>query len=71
MTTYLDPACHVRVLQNQDLAREAARARLIAAATSPSLSTTSTAPTTPRPVGRVRSGLRQAVAVLAAVVAVG
>ena len=59
MTTYLDPTYHVRLLQNQDLAREAARARLIAAATSPSPSTT------PRLVGRTRAGLRHAVAALA------
>ena len=64
MTTYLDPTYHVRLLQNQDLAREAARARLIASATSTS---PSTAFTTPRPVGRIRAGMPHAVATLATV----
>jgi hypothetical protein len=65
MNTYLDPVSHVRVLQNQDLARQAARVRLIKTATQPSPAVT------PRPVGRIRVGLRHAVASLIALASIG
>ena len=57
----------IRVTEDrrQDLLAATARARLVAAATRSSPSAT------PRPVGRIRFSLRQAVAALAAVVAVG
>ena len=51
--------------RRQDLLAAAARARLVMAATQPAPSAT------PRPVGRVRAGLRHAVASLVALAAIG
>ena len=51
--------------RRQDALAEAARARLVTAATRPVL------PATPRPAGRVRAGLRHAVASLVAFAAIG
>jgi hypothetical protein len=65
MTRYLDPSCDFRISQNRDLAREAARVRFIAAATR------QPATVAPRPVGRVRASMRQAVVSLVALVAIG
>ena len=58
---------HMQVVDNrrQDLLAAAARARVNAAATQ------SAASAPPRPVGRVRAGLRHAVAALVALAAIG
>jgi hypothetical protein len=59
------PQIRVTDDRRQDLLAAAARARLISAATQPAPSAAA------RPVARVRTGLRQAVATLVALAAIG
>ena len=65
MTAYLDPVSQVRSSQTMDLVRAADRARLSASASRSAPSSTQ------RPARRLRAGLRQAVAALATLIAIG